>query len=134
MTLSGKIDKKALLKNIINTPTISCSSANELELYIANIFRKLLQSDIVNTNCNFFEMGMHSFMIIQACSLLNKQLHTELKPVDLFTYSTIRTLANFIAQSKAEDSLFNLVQDKIYRKKQRLASRRKRKYGDAGSK
>jgi len=125
ITLNGKIDKKALSKMEVDKQEEYYAPKTMLETSLTKIFKELLQCDNIETTRNFFEMGVHSFMLIQACDLLNTRLNTKLKPVDLFTYSTIRSLADYINRPKQESSIFDSIADKVKQKNVKSSMRRK---------
>lgn len=98
---NGKVDKEKLLAL---SETIyekengnSVSNTNVVEKTITAVFEKLLGQKNINIYDNFFDIGMHSLMLIQAVSILNKELDAQLTPTDLFTYTSISGLANYIA-------------------------------------
>ncbi|KPJ67845.1 MAG: hypothetical protein AMJ43_02515 [Coxiella sp. DG_40] len=126
MTPNGKIDKKALSKMEVNNQEESCVQKTKLETSLTEVFKELLKCNNIETTRNFFEMGIHSFTLIQACDLLNARFNIKLKPVDLFTYSTIRSLANHINCPKQESSIFDSIAEKVKQKKVKSSIRRKR--------
>ncbi|MCK4608414.1 MAG: amino acid adenylation domain-containing protein, partial [Gammaproteobacteria bacterium] len=131
VTPNGKVDRQALLAlQQAETESIEPATDSKLEEKIAKVMAELLSTDKVDVSQNFFEMGMHSFLIVQACSRLNAELATNLKPVDLFTYPTIRSISMFLYKPDTDSSPFVAIADRINLKKSKQAKRRKNRYGD----
>lgn len=128
ITFNGKIDKKTLIdtqqKNIV-TNSQPKKTASSIELQIANIIKQTLGVHTIDLENNFFEMGLHSFMLINLCDLLNKNLTLELSPVDIFSYPTIQSLAQYICSiEKKQDGNHLIDHQKIALKKQKYKKRR----------
>ncbi|MFZ4699133.1 MAG: non-ribosomal peptide synthetase, partial [Candidatus Methylumidiphilus sp.] len=91
LTPNGKIDRKALPK-----PGIARSGYeqpdNAMEEHLADIWKQVLKREDVGMHDNFFDLGGHSLLLIQAHSRMRPD-YPALRVVDLFTYPTIRTLA-----------------------------------------
>ncbi len=128
LTPNGKVNKQALLELqsvVAVEPTLP---ANSLEMDIAGVFRELIQKDEIDSGRNFFEMGVHSFLVVQASNTLSTKLQTAINPVDIFTYPTVRSLAAYVNRTCAQPSE-GLVQangDKLDKKKKYLARRKDR--------
>lgn len=98
---NGKVDKKILLAPSGTVQTKESATnvvvQNNLEKKIMDIFAKLLGRKNIEVCKNFFDIGVHSLMVVQATRILNKELEIKLEPVDLFTYTSIRKLADYIS-------------------------------------
>lgn len=98
LTSIGKIDKRRL-DSIQHTDLffhIDSSSNNAIEEKIKSIWKKLLNRTSIASNKNLFELGANSLLITEACSLINKELQTELQLADLLSNPTIHQLKSFI--------------------------------------
>ena len=128
LTPNGKVDKKALSAfqhQVLVEPALPASS---LEMDIAEVLRELTQKDEIDTGRNFFEMGLHSFLVVQSSNILNTKLQINLKPIDIFTYPTVRSLAEYVNKTTAQprESLVQSNGDKLDKKKKYLANRKLR--------
>lgn len=77
---------------------------------------------------NFFDIGGHSILAIQAHRLITEAVARPLAVTDLFRFTTIRALAAHLGQSNghSQDSAANLQQslDRAERRRQQLQRRR----------
>jgi acyl carrier protein len=98
LTSVGKIDKKSLLFS--NGQGISdyqyIAPRNKVEEKLAAIWQELLGVEKVGIHDNFFELGGHSLLAVRVISAIRKELEVELSIKDLFQYTNISDLSNFI--------------------------------------
>jgi acyl transferase domain-containing protein/acyl carrier protein len=64
-----------------------------IERTIAQVWQKLLGIDSIGRDDNFFDLGGHSLLLIQAQATLAEQFGRELAITDLFRFPTIASLA-----------------------------------------
>lgn len=105
-TANGKIDRKAL-KNMQNVEVeVSVPDAMEsgTEKKVKEIWERILKKPATGLNINFFEMGGTSLHMIQMSSQLEKEFHQSVTVVDLFTYTTIRSLSMYLEGKQEKDS------------------------------
>ena len=97
-TLSGKVDRKALLKLLPNTTTKVAFSApiTPSEKTIANIWQDCLKIDKLDIHSDFFELGGHSIIGVQVMARLEKETENRLPLVALLKYPTIKKLAAYM--------------------------------------
>ncbi|MEM1168617.1 MAG: condensation domain-containing protein [Cyanobacteria bacterium P01_H01_bin.35] len=98
LTSDGKIDRKKLLepeKN--NNGSQVIQAGNETEQKIAAIWREVLQIEEVGIYDNFFELGGKSILLVQVYSKLKEIFDINLKVLDLLSYPTVNSLAQYIA-------------------------------------
>ncbi|MFF2888659.1 amino acid adenylation domain-containing protein [Paenibacillus sp. NPDC057967] len=97
-TTNGKTDKKALAD--IAQPLDRRSRADvplsETELNIRRVWQEVLKLEDVGLHDHFFDLGGNSILLMQLHGKLEKQFGWGLSIVDLFTYSTIYKLADWI--------------------------------------
>ena len=98
LTLVGKVDKKSL-DRIPHTDLsfhTDTSSSSEIEETIKTIWRHLLNRSSIETNKNLFELGANSLLITEACSIINKELQSELQISDILAHPTIHKLSRYL--------------------------------------
>ena len=70
---------------------------SELETIIATTISSLLKTTDIDVQKNFFDLGLHSLLLVEACSLLNNILGDCLKIMYFFSYPNVRALAEFLS-------------------------------------
>jgi hypothetical protein len=89
-------------KSITRPPSILLSvvpyapTCNQAEEEIAAAWRQVF-SQKISIHDNFFEIGGHSLLVVQVHHLLCSD-YPSLKIVDLFTYPSIHSLANYLLE------------------------------------
>ena len=99
-TASGKIDRDELRKVLPSEQPVP-APGNDIEGEVAGIWRELLQQPTLNQSGNFFDMGANSLLIIKARKRILDRFEVDVKLVDFFRYTTIRTLSEHIARLRA---------------------------------
>jgi len=126
LTPSGKIDRNNLPSVEAHLAVHGAQASNDVEKKIVDVLRKLIKRENIDVEHNFFEIGVHSLMILQLCDLLNRQFKVNLQPVDLFTYHSVRLLAGYIdRQDKVKPNIL-AIKERIIKKHQQLRKKRKR--------
>lgn len=102
LTASGKINHKALAK--LKAPEAFETEAEQYKLTnteneIHAVWCKLLHKNLLPVDRPFFELGGDSMSLMQVFSFLEPIFPNKISSVDMFTYPTIRSLANFIDKS-----------------------------------
>jgi amino acid adenylation domain-containing protein len=99
LTPNGKVDRLALpapsrerreLENAFTSPRSST------EKKIASIWQDVLKAETIGVFDNFFELGGHSLLAAQVRSQINRLFNIELPMQQLFTATTVETLADLI--------------------------------------
>jgi amino acid adenylation domain-containing protein len=70
------------------------------ESAIATVFQDLLQTDRVETDQSFFDLGAHSLLLVKAHERLRRELAPDLRLVSFFQFPTISELAAHIDQRR----------------------------------
>jgi amino acid adenylation domain-containing protein len=98
---SGKIDRRALPlpEKEPAQPKFPSAPLSEIEQTISSVWRQVLQVDEVSVHENFFDIGGHSLLMVQVQRNLANVLEKEIQLVDLFKYSTISSLANYLDEN-----------------------------------
>jgi amino acid adenylation domain-containing protein len=120
LTPNKKVDRKALPKPdgpCTNFDTAFVSPRTSKEKVIAGIWRELLQVQRVGLHDNFFDLGGHSLLVVQAQSRLRDALGVEVPVVKLFQYPTVRTLAQFVGGELKEHDGFDKIHARVRRQK-----------------
>ena len=99
MMLNNKIDKKQLPKILYpSSKAISNKPSSAIETQIAQMWREILNIEVNDIDTNFFDMGGNSLFAMQLHSRLSVKFDFNLKVVDLFNYTTVRKLSEFVEQ------------------------------------
>ncbi len=110
-TLSGKVDRKALVKFLPSKTVKSefTAPATRSEKIIANIWQDCLRIDKIDVHSDFFELGGHSIVGVQVMARLEKETKNRLPLVALLKHPTIKKLATYMdSQFIVWDSLVPL--------------------------
>ncbi|HLP89921.1 MAG TPA: amino acid adenylation domain-containing protein [Nostocaceae cyanobacterium] len=142
LSANGKVDRRALPNPTSSLPELKVAYVppqNELEQTIANIWQAVLKLEKVGVNDKFFELGGNSLLLIEIYNQLQKQLPPEmccLSIVDLFNYSTIRALSEYLSANQKSVSLKqkmnNLDLDQELRQGKNRLQQRYKKMQEAG--
>ncbi|PYI83203.1 MAG: hypothetical protein DME26_15455, partial [Verrucomicrobia bacterium] len=127
LTPNGKVDRQALpgLEGIRATlDTAYVAPRSEPEKGIAKIWRDLLQVEQVGLHDNFFDLGGHSLLVVQAQARLRDTLGIDLPVVKLFQYPTISALTKFLS-ARPERTPAKKIYDRAQRQREAFAQRRR---------
>jgi natural product biosynthesis luciferase-like monooxygenase protein len=106
-TPNGKIDRQALPmpeRQSVAPSAASVAPQGSTEETIAAIWREVLNRKDVGVTDNFFDIGGHSLLTILVLGKLKPKVPRPLSLVDLFRYTTIRALADFLDSEEAPAS------------------------------
>jgi len=132
---NGKVDRNALsardavaeMTDIVPAAAdLTLTQATDIEQKIAGLWRQTLARDHVGLDENFFDIGGDSLALVTIHAELQKTLQADIPVMDLFEFTTIRTLARRLGQGNDTQQL-DLAELRDQGKKQRAAfgSRRK---------
>ncbi len=96
ITPSGKIDRKALPEPAacdLDHGETYVAPRNEVEVKLAEIWKKVLGVDRVGARDSFFNTGGDSMKSIRVLSLINKEFGTSFSVADIYAHDTIETFA-----------------------------------------
>ncbi|NFF81602.1 amino acid adenylation domain-containing protein [Clostridium botulinum] len=103
-TLNGKIDRKSLEnKQILEVESAQkehIEATTDVEKELLKIWSKLLGLEKISLTDNFFSIGGDSFLVNRMYAEIEKLYPGKIKIVDIFTYTTITRLANYISNSE----------------------------------
>jgi len=102
---NGKVDHSALTIGRLKPKTKLAMPVtdNELEQQLKEIWCKVLQTDFIELEDNFFEIGGDSILSMQIVSLAHQQ-NIDLKLTDLFEFPSIIQLATQLQLRKTESN------------------------------
>lgn len=102
LTTNGKIDRKALPEPDYTELSAKefVAPRSELELTLATIWKKLLGTNQVSINDNFFDLGGHSLLAVKLIKIIKKETGKSLQVSELVEYSTIEKLSKLIADKR----------------------------------
>jgi acyl carrier protein len=113
LTPNGKIDRKALplpgADAVAELSTAYVAPDSETEQKIAAIWQDVLGIAKVGRNSNFFDLGGHSLLLMRVHSQLRQAFNKDIVMVDLFRYTTVRALAQYLA-GQSDLSILDSVQ------------------------
>ena len=97
LTSHGKVDREKLIMKLVSKPDLTLP-ANDLERMLLDIWSKELgvQSDIIGTNDNFFQLGGNSLNAMQVVIKINAILNSDIKISEIYRFQTISQLAKQI--------------------------------------
>ncbi len=100
LNASGKLDRRALPApdTARRADPGRALPQTAAERRIAEIWRELLRVDDVGRDDNFFDLGGHSLLLVQAFSQLRIAFPREFEMTDLFQHTTVRSLASFLGR------------------------------------
>lgn len=75
---------------------------NRTESIIAEIWRQVLQVDIVSMNDTFYDLGGYSLIAVELVNQINRALGVSLTLLDIFKLKTIEKLANKVDEKNEE--------------------------------
>ncbi|MBW4611874.1 MAG: amino acid adenylation domain-containing protein [Desmonostoc vinosum HA7617-LM4] len=123
LTPNGKVDRRAL--PIPDTlPVTYQAPQSEIERAIANIWQEVLHLEKVGINDNFFDLGGHSLLLVQANGKMRKFLNQDISIVEMFQNPTIGSLAQYLSQTSEDESAFKAMHNRV--QKQREAVNRQK--------
>jgi hypothetical protein len=130
MTPNGKIDRKALPApdQVRGRAKVEFKAPeNELEQLISDVWKAVLYLESVGTNENFFDLGGHSLLVVQAHRKLREVCEHKISLTDLYRFPTIAGLADFLGTGG--DAAVQAKQSQDRGAKRRAAMGRRRNRG-----
>jgi len=107
LTVNGKIDKRALPSPDFTSTQDYQAPETDIEMQLVDYWAELLNLDgaQIGANTSFFELGGHSLLVAKLNIELNERYNISLSVTDIFTNSTIKTLATVIEQHTSQHDL-----------------------------
>ncbi len=128
LNANGKVDRRKLPDPTISfneLPSVSSfPPTTELEEEIGEVWKELLGVRQVGIHDNFFDIGGHSLLILQAKTKLAKVLQRDIPLVDFFQYPTVSSLATHLSREGEESLRFDKSKDRGSNRRNALQQRR----------
>ncbi|MBE1556833.1 3-oxoacyl-(acyl-carrier-protein) synthase/acyl carrier protein [Filibacter limicola] len=81
---------------------------SEVEIKVSDIWKRLLKVEKVGVEDNFFDLGGHSLLVVKVQTALEKELNVEIRLMDLFQYTTVRALSQWITEKLPQEKPITL--------------------------
>ncbi|HEX7241145.1 MAG TPA: FkbM family methyltransferase, partial [Longimicrobiaceae bacterium] len=130
LTPNGKTDRRALPRAGESRPVVETEYAaprNELEETISGVWREVLGVERVGVRDNFFELGGTSIRLATVHRILTERIDRPVTVVDLFRYSTVGSLAEYLTREDDDSQRHVEVKDRAGRQRQARERRRVRR-------
>ena len=126
LNTNGKVDRKALPEPGIHSGAEYQAPRGEVEATLAQIWSEVLGVQRVGRGDNFFDLGGHSLLLLKLHQRLQAQRFAVTPSViDLFRYSTIESLAAFLADGRPADDSGRRISERAARQRQAFLPRRR---------
>ncbi|MCZ7672470.1 MAG: amino acid adenylation domain-containing protein [Chloroflexi bacterium] len=104
---NGKVNRRALpAPDVSSTPNKNTAlPKNQLEQKIAQVWQMLLGVSQVGIHDNFFDLGGHSLLLVQAQRRLQEVLGREISLVEFLEKPTIHGLTQLLANKQADTNI-----------------------------
>ena len=120
LTANGTVDPLALpVPDALNPQlqTTYVAPQTELEQIIATVWQQVLHLEKVGVEDNFFAVGGHSLLMIQAQNKLREVVDREVSMMEMFKYPTISSLAKYLSEYPEEKSSLGQSQERVKKQK-----------------
>jgi amino acid adenylation domain-containing protein len=131
LNANGKVNRKKLpdptnaFNELVSVTSIPPST--ELEEVISEMWKELLGVNQVGIHDNFFDIGGHSLLILQAKTKMAKLLKRDIPLVDFFQYPTVSSLATHLSKDEEESYRFGKSKDRGSNRRDALQQRRRQR-------
>ncbi|MDB9527423.1 amino acid adenylation domain-containing protein [Oscillatoria sp. CS-180] len=129
LTPNGKVDRRQLPR----LEPMSCSDetafvapSTNIEQTLCTLWSTVLGIERVGIHNNFFDLGGHSLLAIQLHGRLQEQFGAAVSIVDLFTYPTVHTLAQYLSGQTSHSALPPNREKETLRSRRQLAVQQQR--------
>ena len=125
LTANGKIDRKRLPKvQSIKSGNLESAGAprTEIESFIAEVVQEHLKVANIGVEDNFFELGVHSVLLLSIHARLAARFNERITVIDLFTYPTVASLAKYLEQPQDDAPLELAAMERADRQLQAFAA------------
>lgn len=130
LTHNGKIDRRKLPEpeSVRSGPETSYAPPqSELENIIARIWQEVLRVEKVGVNDNFFDLGGHSFLVLEVSRRLMESFGDEVTLMDMFNYPTVTLLAKHLSREGGDAPALQESQSRADTRKSSLRRQRQQR-------
>jgi amino acid adenylation domain-containing protein len=116
LTPNGKVNRAALPEPEPVRPelvTTFVMPRTEAEAAISGVWQEILRLDHLGMHDNFFDLGGHSLLLVQAHAKLQELFDHGLTVIDLFKYPTVSALARFLTREDIETPLHESIPTQV---------------------
>ncbi|MGE5342504.1 MAG: amino acid adenylation domain-containing protein [Candidatus Omnitrophota bacterium] len=110
LSANGKIDRKQLPEPDMTRTETTVPPENPMEETLVAIWKEVLESEKIGVTDNFFTIGGDSIKAIRLVSLINKQLETSIKLIDLFNHNSVRALSRILKRGIIDEDRHDVEQ------------------------
>ena len=98
LTRNGKVDLNRLKNMYLDSFSAHAESQPRdlIELSLVEIFRSVLDVDMIQPEDQFFDLGGHSLLAISLIAKINSSFQTDFQIATLFQYGSVKALASLI--------------------------------------
>ena len=126
LTTSGKVDRKRLpemekLRPLLETRLVP--PRDEVEGAVASIWKRVLHIPELGIDDNFFDLGGHSLLMVQAHREVQEHFEVTIPLIKLLEHPTVRAFAGYVRGTGENDSPGNLEDRATKRMKAMLLQR-----------
>ena len=126
LTTSGKVDRKRLpemekLRPLLETRLVP--PRDEVEGAVASIWKRVLHIPELGIDDNFFDLGGHSLLMVQAHREVQEHFEVTIPLIKLLEHPTVRAFAGYVRGTGDSDSPGNLEDRATKRMKAMLLQR-----------
>ena len=100
LNLNGKIDRTALgrLDDFSTSGEVDVASLSPVQAILIGLWADVLKRGQIALDDNFFAMGGNSLRVMEVTSRIRGELAPGIELLDIYTYATVRELADRLAQ------------------------------------
>lgn len=99
LTPNGKLDRKRLPDRTDERPALQiefAAATTDTQKRLVALWQELLGINTIGIHDNFFDLGGHSLLLVEIHARLQETLQCTFPVIELFRYTTIADLANFL--------------------------------------
>lgn len=120
LTANGKVDRRALPEPGRNAAGTGSPPRSSMEESIAQVWRSVLDLEVIDCDENFFDLGGSSLLLIEAHARLQKGLARGLPLTTLFEYPTVCSLARALDGGADSEKALRALRERV-RNRHRLS-------------
>ncbi|HEX2842511.1 MupA/Atu3671 family FMN-dependent luciferase-like monooxygenase [Hyphomicrobium sp.] len=129
LTPNAKVDRKALpapgmAAKVVDKRLEFVAPEGDLQLRIADAFKRILRIETVGVNDNFFTLGGHSLLAVQVHRDLKANVAPDISITDIYRFPTVAGLAGHLSDRGQANKSLSEVADRAAMRRRAMADRR----------